>query len=195
MPKISRLERDQVPPETGAIYDRYTQQRGHVPNMFRTVAHRAEIFQTMIAHFEAILNTGTLSTKLKELVIVRTSQLNHCSYCLASHTRIALRLGWSQDQIEHLAEYAGRTDFNAAEKAALWLAEVMTRNERPLTNAEMARLREHYSEGEIIELMAAIGLFNYFNRFNNLLDMEPTGASTHTPIPTSEAKTLLIPKQ
>ncbi len=178
MPKISRLERDQVPPETGAIYDRYMQQRGNVPNMFRTVAHRAEIFQTMIAHFEAILNTGTLSTKLKELVIIRTSQLNHCSYCLASHARIGLRLGWSEEQIEHLAEYAGRTDFTAAEKAALWLAEVMTRNERPLTNAEMARLREHYSEGEIIELLAAIGLFNYFNRFNNLLDMESTGAST-----------------
>ncbi len=175
MPKISRLERAEVSPETGAIYDRYLQQRGNVPNMFRTVAHRAEIFQTMIAHFEAILNTGTLSTKLKELVIIRTSQLNHCSYCLASHTRIGLRLGWSKEQIEHLAEYAGRTDFTASEKAALWLAEAMTRNERPLTDAEMTQLREHYSEGEIIELLAAIGLFNYFNRLNNLLDMEPTG--------------------
>ena len=175
MPKISRLERDQVSPESGAIYDRYLQQRGNVPNMFRTVAHRAEIFQTMIAHFEAVLNTGTLSTKLKELVIIRTSQLNHCSYCLASHTRIGLRLGWNAEQLEHLEEYATRTDFSDAEKAALWLAEVMTRNERPLTGEEMLRLQQHYTEGEIIELLAAIGLFNYFNRFNNLLDMEPTG--------------------
>jgi alkylhydroperoxidase family enzyme len=35
-------------------------------------------------------------------------------------------------------------------------------------------LRSHYSEGEIIELAAAIGLFNYFNRFNDVLKMEPT---------------------
>ena len=41
MPKISRLTRKEVTPETGAIYDRYMQQRGNVPNMFRTVAHRA----------------------------------------------------------------------------------------------------------------------------------------------------------
>ncbi len=183
MPKISRLERNEVTQKTGEIYDRYLQTRGNVPNMFRTVAHRPEIFQTMIAHFEAILNTGTLTTKLKELVIIRTSQLNHCDYCLASHRRIGIKLGWSQDQLDHLAEYAERTDFSAAEKTALQLAERMTRNAGALSDEEMAQLREHYSEGEIIELMAAIGLFNYFNRFNNLLDMEPTnpGASAETP--------------
>lgn len=64
-PRISRLERDQVTAETGVIYDRYLQQRGNVPNMFRTVAHRPEIFQTMIAHFEAVLHTGTLPLKLR----------------------------------------------------------------------------------------------------------------------------------
>ena len=174
MPKISRLTRNQVTPEAGEIYDRYMRQRGNVPNMFRTVAHRSEIFQTMIAHFEAILNTGTLPLKLKELVIVRTSQLNRCEYCLASHSRIAAKLGWSADQLEHLAEYESRTDFTDAEKSALWLAEKMTLNERGLSDEELAALREHYSEGEIVELMAAIGLFNYFNRFNNLLEMEPT---------------------
>jgi uncharacterized peroxidase-related enzyme len=174
MPKISRLDRDQVTPETRAIYDRYMQQRGNVPNMFRTVAHRPEIFQTMIAHFEAILNTGTLPLKLKELVIVRTSQLNQCNYCLASHSRICKKLGWSEDQLDNLVHYQDRNDFTDAEKAALKLAEQMTRNERPLSNEELEDLRAHFSEGEIVELMAAIGLFNYFNRFNNLLDMEPT---------------------
>lgn len=37
-------------------------------------------------------------------------------------------------------------------------------------------LRSHYNEGEIVELMAAIGLFNYFNRLNNALQIEPTSA-------------------
>ncbi|HYK37432.1 hypothetical protein [Alloacidobacterium sp.] len=37
-------------------------------------------------------------------------------------------------------------------------------------------LQSHYDEGEIIELMVAIGLFNYFNRFNNALQIEPTRA-------------------
>ena len=80
MPRISRLDKDQVDPKTSEIYDVYLQERGNVPNMFRTVAHRPEIFRTMIAHFRAVMNTGTLSAKLKELVIVRTSQINRCEY-------------------------------------------------------------------------------------------------------------------
>lgn len=63
-------------PSAATIYDRYLRDRGNVPNMFRTMAHRPEIFETILAHMEAMLNTGTLSKALKELVIVRTSQLN-----------------------------------------------------------------------------------------------------------------------
>ncbi len=177
-PRISRLSRSEVVAETGAIYDRYMQQRGNVPNMFRTVAHRPEIFETMIAHFEAILHTGTLPLKLKELAIVRTSQLNHCDYCLASHSRICKKLGWNEDQLVQLADYAERDDFTPAEKVALRLAEWMTRNEAPLTDEQWHEVREVYSEGEMVELMAAIGLFNYFNRFNNMLAMEPTAPAS-----------------
>ena len=79
-PRISRLEKDQVDEETGKIYDVYMKERGNVPNMFRTAAHRPEIFRTMIAHFRAVMNTGTVPVKLKELAIVRTSQLNGCEY-------------------------------------------------------------------------------------------------------------------
>ena len=80
MPRISRLTRDQVQPSSVAIYDRVLRDRGNVPNMFRTMAHRPEIFETIIAHMDAVLNTGTLSKALKELVIVRTSQCNRTPY-------------------------------------------------------------------------------------------------------------------
>jgi alkylhydroperoxidase family enzyme len=80
MTRIPRLDEHQVDPETKAIYDVYLKERGNIPNMFRTAAHRPEIFRTMIAHFRAVMNTGTLPAKLKELVIVRTSQINRCEY-------------------------------------------------------------------------------------------------------------------
>ena len=80
MPRISRLDKEQVDSDSAQIYDTYLKERGNVPNMFRTVAHRPEILRTMIAHFRAVMNTGTVPQKLKELVIVRTSQLNNCEY-------------------------------------------------------------------------------------------------------------------
>lgn len=78
--RIRRLDRDEVDSQSQAVYDHFLHERGNVPNMFRTVAHRPEILRTMIAHFRAIMETGTISKKLKELVIVRTSQINQCEY-------------------------------------------------------------------------------------------------------------------
>jgi len=173
-PRLSRVRRSEATPEVAAIYDRYMRTRSNVPNMFRTMAHRPEIFATMIAHFEAILTTGTLPTKLKELVIVRTSQINRCEYCLGSHTQIAIKLGWSREQLDDLANFENRNDFSPAEKAALSLAEQMTLDSDHIPDEFFAGLSDFYDEGEVVELMAAIGLFNYFNRFNNALQIEPT---------------------
>jgi uncharacterized peroxidase-related enzyme len=174
MSRISRLNRSEVSPELAALYDKAYAQRGNVPNMFRVMAHRPEIFATMQAHFGAVLNTGTVPTKLKELIIVRTSQVNDTPYCLASHTILAKGLGWTDDQLSHLADWQKRDDFTPAEKAALKLAETVTRDAHGVTDEQFAELRSFYNEGEIVELLCAIGLFNYFNRFNNALKMEPT---------------------
>jgi alkylhydroperoxidase family enzyme len=86
---------------------------------------------------------------------------------------LARRQGWSQEQLDHLAEFESRSDFDEKEKISLRLAERMTRNAR-VDEALWADLRRHFDEGEVVELAAAIGLFNYFNRFNNALEVEPT---------------------
>jgi alkylhydroperoxidase family enzyme len=54
------------------------------------------------------------------------------------------------------------------------LAERVTRDAHNVDDKLFGELRHHFDEGEIIELLAAIGLFNYFNRFNDALEMEPT---------------------
>src|SRR3974377_1755384 len=164
MSRISRLDRSEVRPDIAALYDKVFAQRGNVPNMFRTMAHRPEIFATMQAHFDAVLNTGTVSTRLKELIIVRTSQVNDTPYCLASHTL-------------------------PAKKPAVRLAEPFPRDPHAFTGQQFAELRSFYSEGEIVELLCAIGLFNYFNRFNNALKMEPTKPGEGGCVPIAETAT------
>jgi alkylhydroperoxidase family enzyme len=87
---------------------------------------------------------------------------------------LARRLGWSEEQVNDLANFRKRSDFTEAEKAALELAERATRDSNSVDDVFWNELRKYFEEGEIIELLAAIGLFNYFNRFNNALHMEPT---------------------
>ena len=87
---------------------------------------------------------------------------------------MARRHGWTDDQINDLANFENRSDFTEREKAALRLAERVTRDAHSIDDKLFGELRRHFDEGEIIELLAAIGLFNYFNRFNDALEMEPT---------------------
>ena len=87
---------------------------------------------------------------------------------------MARRHGWTDDQINDLANFENRPDFTEKEKAALRLAERVTHDAHTVDAQLFSELRRHFDEGEIIELLAAIGLFNYFNRFNDALTMEPT---------------------
>ena len=161
MPRISRMQRDEVQPAAVAIYDRYLRDRGNVPNMFRTMAHRPEIFETIIAHMEAVLNTGTLTKALKELVIVRTSQLNRTPYCLASHTTICRKLGWSEAQLAAL-DQPGTGEFTEREKVAIHLAEVMTLDAHGYTDADFARTTQNLTleqqEADVGALLDNAGL-------------------------------------
>ncbi len=87
---------------------------------------------------------------------------------------MARRHGWSDEQLQDLAKFETRGDFNDGDKAALRLAEQMTTDSNGVDDAMWIDLMKYFDEGQVIELAAAIGLFNYFNRFNNALRMEPT---------------------
>lgn len=80
MPRIKPLDSGDVDPEMREIFARYQRDRGNIPNMFRTMAYRPEIAATADAHLQAVFNTGTVETRLKEMLAVRVSQINDCAY-------------------------------------------------------------------------------------------------------------------
>lgn len=96
---------------------------------------------------------------------------------MASHTALAKQLGASEELLDamyHIDQH--RDEFTPAELAALTLAERMTTDAHGVDEEVWAELRAHYDEGQIIELAAVIGLFNYFNRFNDALHVPVTGS-------------------
>lgn len=64
--------------------------------------------------------------------------------------------------------------FTEAERAALAYAKQLTLDAHAVDEKLFERLRHHYDEGEIVEISAMAGLFNYFNRVNDALLVEPT---------------------
>jgi len=80
MGRIGRLRPDQVGADIRALFETFLKERGNVPNMFRTVAHRPEILSTMLVHFRTVMGPGTVPVSLKEMLAVRVSRINTCDY-------------------------------------------------------------------------------------------------------------------
>ncbi len=79
-PRIPMLERNQVPEEIGKLYDLLQEQRGVVPNMFKTVAHTPALALGIAGFLKPLLGDGALSGWYKELVATRVAILQGCDY-------------------------------------------------------------------------------------------------------------------
>jgi putative methionine-R-sulfoxide reductase with GAF domain len=86
---------------------------------------------------------------------------------------LAKQFGVSDEAIAGLKD-TERHPFPPDQKAALRFADVMSRSAGEVPDPIFEDLKRHYSEPQIVEIAAVIGLFNYFNRFNNALHMEIT---------------------
>ena len=80
MPRIEPPCAEEVTPDILPVWEAFYHKRGNVPNMFRTLSLRPEMARATAACMDAILNTGTVELRLKEMVVVRVSQLNACAY-------------------------------------------------------------------------------------------------------------------
>jgi uncharacterized peroxidase-related enzyme len=173
MSKISLVGRAAAGGAAREAFERKIAERGNIPNMYRAFGHRPWLLATMDAHFAAVMGSGTVPLKLKEMLALQTSLENESRYCAASHTLLAERTGATPDQIASLRDVEGGA-FTEKEKTALRFGLQMTRDSNRIPDAAFAALREHFDEGEIVEIAAVVGLFAYFNRFNNALGLEPT---------------------
>jgi len=78
--RISRVGRSEAPPAVRESFERKVAERGNIPNMYRVMAHRPSILTTMDAHFAAIMGSGSVPLRLKELLALATSRANTCNY-------------------------------------------------------------------------------------------------------------------
>ena len=174
MPRLPAIDPAQAPEEAKPVLRSFYEARGNYPNMFRTLSIRPAIMRTAAEHMAAVTGPGTVPQALKELCIVLVSTLNSTPYCLASHSALARKHGVDGSIIESIRDYKSDPRLGAAEKAALAVAESITRDPTHLPEPLWNDLRSHFDDGQIVEIVCSIGLFNYFNRVNNLLEMELT---------------------
>jgi AhpD family alkylhydroperoxidase len=103
------------------------------------------------------------------LVHLRVSQINGCSACVNGGTRTAQKAGEPAERLFAVAAWREAPYFTDAERAALALAEAVTRlSDRPdpVPGEVWAEAARHYSEQELAALVLWIATTNLFNRLN-----------------------------
>jgi AhpD family alkylhydroperoxidase len=103
------------------------------------------------------------------LIHLRISQLNGCAFCLVAGTTKSKQEGESDERLAALAAWRDAPYFNDAERAALALAEAVTRlSDRPdpVPDELWNEARKHYDERPLGALLVAIATVNLFNRLN-----------------------------
>ncbi len=98
---------------------------------------------------------------------------------MEAHTALARQLGVSEallDALYHIDEHHHL--FTAQELAALRFAEIMTTSARDVDENVWDELQAHFDDGQLVELATVIGLFNFFNRFADALQILPLPGAT-----------------
>lgn len=141
---------------------------GFCPNSVLTMMRRPAIAKAFIGLNVAVMqNRGRVTSALKRLVGYVSSHATGCRYCQAHTIRAAERYGADAAQMEHVWEFRTHPAFTEAERVALEFAVAASQVPNAVDPGLQARLREHWDDGEIVEILGVIALFGYLNRWND----------------------------
>ena len=120
---------------------------------------------------------GVVEPRLMHLLKLRASQINACAFCIDMHVKEALDDGEDPQRLHLLPAWRESPLYTDRERALLAWTEALTLlPETAAPDADYGRLREHFSEAEIVNLTAAIGMINLWNRWAvGLRSQHPVG--------------------
>ena len=162
-------------PELEELFAHYDRTLSFVPNSLFTMARRPEILRAFSDLITQIWNTGTLPKELKPLVGIVASVAAGCRYCQAHEAVDASARGVEEAKIADIWNFERSPLYEDAERAALRFARDAALVPNEVTPAHFDQLRSHFDDGQIVEILAVVGLFGFLNRWNDTMatELEP----------------------
>ena len=168
MPVIEPLDEDQMDSELRDYVQFFKGPLGVVPNSVRTMARRPKIAKAFTDLNIAVMECGgKVTPEFKRLIGFVTSMVSGCRYCQAHTILGSERFGTSEERLNSVFNYSDSPHFSDAEKAALDFAFAAAEVPNGVTEEHAEKLRAHWSDDDIVEIMGVIALFGYLNRWND----------------------------
>ena len=172
MARIRSIESRELPPDLAAIYERFAADYGPFRNQVAVFAHVPAALRHLMPLLMELREAKTLPKRYLEIAIVVVSHLNACHYCVAHHKPFLAVEGISAAGIDRIMDWQDHPELDATDKLVIRYAIAAWETPNRIRDALFQRLRQHFSEAQIVELTLRITLCGFFNRFNDALRIE-----------------------
>lgn len=172
MARVSLVEGDA--PEIALLVDRIRSgRRGALINVYRLLLHSPPLAETWLEHVNAVRWKTLLAGRLREAVIIRIGHLNRVPYVVNQHVpKLAEAEGLTRGECDALADWETTDHFSPPERAALAMADAMTR-EIEVPDPVFEQIRRYFDERQIVELAILVGTYNMHTRVMRALQIDP----------------------
>jgi len=166
---------EQIPEDLRNRIVEIQEKTGFVPNVFLTLAHRPEELRAFMAYHDTLMDGDSgLSKAEREMIVVATSALNDCQYCVIAHgaiLRIRARNPLLSDQV---AINYQKADLTMREDAMIEFALKVASSSGALSDEDIAKVRaQGFSMEDVWDIGAITAFFALSNRMANLTSMRP----------------------
>ncbi|MDP2238752.1 MAG: carboxymuconolactone decarboxylase family protein [Burkholderiales bacterium] len=169
---MARIE--PLPPETTpelkdtfATYARYL---GYPPNSVLIMQHRPKLVKALAQMAQAVWDKDSeVNLGFKRLVAYVASRTHGCNYSMAHAAEASHRVGLDEAKLEAVIDYKTSPLFNAAERVALDYAIAAASQPNAVTDELMAKMKQHWSDAQIVEITGVIALNGFLNRWSDTL--------------------------
>jgi uncharacterized peroxidase-related enzyme len=181
---MSRLQ--PLPPETTpelkAHFDFFLSTLGFTPNSVLTMQRKPKLVQAFAQLNAAVMDpAGEVDLGFRRLIGHLASKASGCLYCQAHTLLGAHNFGVSEEKLADVWNYPSSPHFSERERVALDFALAAAAQPNQVTDELFARLRAHWSETEIVEILGVVAMFGFLNRWNDSM------ATPLEPVPTEIA--------
>ncbi len=150
------------------LFEQMKAKTGAVPKWMRVMASNDDILVGFFTLFKATMDDQPVEAKLKWKMAYAVSEANKCEFCVSVSKQMLASFGMSDQEIGSLDQTA-----NEREKTAMEYAAASTEHAYNIDQELFSRVKQYFSDKEIVELTSVVGLFNFINRFNDSLGVLP----------------------
>ncbi len=167
-PLVNLVSDTEVKGKARELFEQIKSSTGQVPKWMRVMANCDDILLGFFTLFKATMDNAPVNKVLKWKIAYQVSEMNKCEFCVSVSASQLKTFGLKDEEIKNL-----QNALTEEEKIAFEYAQASTQHAYNIDPKIFAKMKEHFSDEEIVEITSVIGLFNFINRFNDSLGVLP----------------------